>query len=331
MICLTLLDSQGLRGKCRSRFIRRAISARPSGCRGARKARVVQHDGKMWWHRCERWWAYNNRCPFVDGDEEEEPFEDPSEHDKVFPGKKPVKKRRELIDPKIPVSVGTKAPVTVPELVEAVPDVAKEAARVAEAIAKPAVDPVRVPGGRPASDTSPSGAPQRSRVNEGERARIRDRMRDAANIAQRSSSSALNQGLSRGQQMLASVHSLGQRPGSGPPNRAELLSTVRAAEMQLSRAASRRRSSSRRRAGREAIEEAEAIVKGRPGPNVVPPREREGLEAGKAVRAAVAAAAAVGTGYLVRRSFGGGRGPPAGGGFNLRAPTFRPGSAIFVP
>lgn len=204
---------------------------------------------------------------------------------------------------------------------------------VVDAQGVPAPQPVRAPSGLPHPDrvTQPVGTPSRARQTARNRVPQTSKSEAARSSARTRTSSSLS---GSGNRVIAAFGAPLTGSGRGGNftggNYAENLSTARVAEAMLARNVRLGRTSGNRgRARRQAVTQAEEIVrKAREGAggNEEGHQRSRGRAAAKAAAATAAVAATAGIVREIVRSRGGG-----GGGLNMRAPTFRPGSVIYRP
>lgn len=275
----------------------------------------MRAGSNFWWHRCERYWENKLSCPYDSPKEGEPPDADPIPiHDREETKKRvPVEKQAEWVEN--------------PEFNEILEPIAKPpgTSAIAQPAAAVAPQPVSVPNPLPNRVASPVGKYtfQERVLDEGHRwesESVRQAQLVASASAQggRASTGYLGNTSNAGRTSAYFLSNLTKGRNEPPTGLAEVMSEARVAESMAARSGkrSRRSGGSRRRAQREAVEEAESIVRGTAGGTGAKETARRRRAAKRAV---AATAVTVAVAEYIRRSR---RRPPggiAGVGKNVQA------------
>lgn len=296
------------------------------------------------WHKCERWWQAGFLCPYSGNSPTQDEVGENDEEDSFIPIGERKPKEHEENNRKIkevveePLSLVPPIPglIPLPRLLPfPTPERAPQPSPAGQPAGVPQHAPHRIPRGAEPF-TASQGTYQRQRESQelSNWGQLQTRLRrEATQIGQLSTSSA------QAIQLPPSLPTSSNTPSGGA--RAELESTA-ISEAALAKAYSMRqgRSSSGSREKRQAVEEAERVVRGagkertdgQPAEEEDLARARQRVAHRKAAQVLAIAGATAAGAEVIRRAFGGGGGASPGsgsanlrgrGGFIRRAPTFR--------
>lgn len=282
---------------------------------------------RLWWHRCQRWWEQGIGCPYSKG------IGDIQEDDEDDPDQEPFDPRqaRPLIQPEIPIFADKLVPPVEKDITEGLEDLTPDEVPLPLPLVPPII-PFPLP--KPEEDDQQEGeteVPRPLRKAAIERAHPYPLPKERVAWSVAGVSRELSRDFDEGPD--------GQRlrPQESSVTK---LNTAQVFESRLAEASGR---SSRRADRRERNRLRTVGIDEQSETGFETPRARERVQIWDyrgisdrqnaatdrrraAAKAAAATAAAVGTGYLIRRGFGGGG---RGGGFHRPARTFRPGERVF--